>query len=226
MNISKSNILGGWRISDRIIRPDIRIRLSGKIYIWPIPSNKHKARQAHWHQLVFSNKPRFNLRDHYDRVRVREYAGQRCLPECVIERRKGRTPGVMVWGAISYHGRSNFQRIESNLNSNRYVHEVPQPEVVSFFQGTLEAIFQQNNAYPYVSKTVRAFCSAHCMQLLPWAAYSLDLSTAELVWNLVGWRLTRHPQPATSKYEIWLRIHAMWNSPTQADIQKCPCHVL
>ncbi|PRD25044.1 UNVERIFIED_CONTAM: hypothetical protein NCL1_42037 [Trichonephila clavipes] len=29
------------------------------------------------------------------------------------------TPGVMVSGVISYHGRSNMLRIEGNLNSNR-----------------------------------------------------------------------------------------------------------
>ena len=127
---------------------------------------------------------------------------------------------------ISYHGLSNFQRIEGNLNSNRYVREVLQPEVVSFLQGTPEAIFQQNNACLDVLKTVRDICSAQRMQLLPWPAYSPDLSTTEQVWDLVIWRLTRHPQSATSKYEIWLSIHAIWNSLTQADIQKCPCHVL
>ncbi|GFX42853.1 uncharacterized protein TNCV_5072171 [Trichonephila clavipes] len=42
----------------------------------------------------------------------RRSAGERCLPECVIERHSGLTPGVMVWGAISYHGRSNLLRIE------------------------------------------------------------------------------------------------------------------
>ncbi|GFV91794.1 hypothetical protein TNCV_2974661 [Trichonephila clavipes] len=30
--------------------------------------------------------------------------GERRIPECIIERHSGRTPGVMVWGAIAYHG--------------------------------------------------------------------------------------------------------------------------
>ncbi|GFW23148.1 transposable element Tc1 transposase [Trichonephila clavipes] len=37
-------------------------------------------------------------------IRVRRYAGERCLPECVIERHSDLTFGVMVWGVISYHG--------------------------------------------------------------------------------------------------------------------------
>ncbi|GFY31646.1 hypothetical protein TNCV_4199571 [Trichonephila clavipes] len=65
-------------------------------------------------------------------VASRRYAGERCLPECVIERHSGLTPGVMVWGAISYHRRSNFLRIEVNFISNRCTREVLQPEIIPF----------------------------------------------------------------------------------------------
>ncbi|GFX06275.1 transposable element Tc1 transposase [Trichonephila clavipes] len=75
---------------------------------------------------------RFNLRDHGGRIRARRYAGERYLPESVIERHSGLTLGVMVWGEISYPGRSNLLRIEGNLNSNMYVCEVLQREVVHF----------------------------------------------------------------------------------------------
>ncbi|GFV75172.1 hypothetical protein TNCV_3190211 [Trichonephila clavipes] len=73
----------------------------------------------------------------------------------------------MVWGAISYHGRSNLLLIEGNLNSIRYVSEVLQPEVIPFLQDIPEAIFQQDNARLHVAKTVRDFCSVQHMQLLP-----------------------------------------------------------
>ncbi|GFY27957.1 hypothetical protein TNCV_4563111 [Trichonephila clavipes] len=54
-----------------------------------------------------------------DRFRIRRYAGEGCLPDCVIERQSGLTLGVMGWGAISYHARSNLLQIEGILNSNR-----------------------------------------------------------------------------------------------------------
>ncbi|GFU59708.1 transposable element Tcb2 transposase [Trichonephila clavipes] len=142
-----------------------------------------------------------------------------CLPEFVIQRHSGLTPRVMVWDAISYYGRSNLLRIEDNLNSNRYVHEVLQPEVVPLLQGIPEAIFQQDNARPHVAKTVLDFCSAQHMQLLPWPAYSPDMSPIEHVWNLVGSRLARDPRLAVSKDELLLRIQAIWNSLPQANIQ-------
>ncbi|GFW57998.1 transposable element Tc1 transposase [Trichonephila clavipes] len=84
----------------------------------------------------------------------------------------------MVWGAISYHERSNLLRIERNLNSN-YFCEVLQHEVVPFLQGIPEAIFRKNNEHRYVGKTVRDFCSVQLMQLLPWSAYSPDMSPIE-----------------------------------------------
>ncbi|PRD31644.1 UNVERIFIED_CONTAM: hypothetical protein NCL1_22998 [Trichonephila clavipes] len=91
----------------------------------------------------------------------------------------------MVWGVVSYHGRSNLLRIEGNLNSNRYVREVLQPEVVPFLQGIFGAIFQQDNAHPLV---FRDFCSAQHIQLLPCPTYSRRicrlLSTC-VIW-LVG----------------------------------------
>ncbi|GFT59901.1 transposable element Tc1 transposase [Trichonephila clavipes] len=131
------------------------------------------------------DESRFNLWDHDGRIRVRRYAGERCLPECVIERHSGLTAKVIDWGAISYPGRSNLLRIEGNLNSNRYVREVLQPEVIPFLQCIPGAIFQKDNAGPHVGKTVRDFCSAQHMQFLPWPTYSLDMSPVEHVWDLV-----------------------------------------
>ncbi|GFW80022.1 uncharacterized protein TNCV_984311 [Trichonephila clavipes] len=83
--------------------------------------------------------------------------------------------------AILYHGRSNLVRIEGNLNSNRYVREVLQPEVTPLLQGIHVATFQQDNVHLHVVKTVRDFCSGQHMQLLPWPAYSLDMLPIEQV---------------------------------------------
>ncbi|GFU53489.1 transposable element Tcb1 transposase [Trichonephila clavipes] len=109
-------------------------------------AHEHRAWQTDWPEVVFSNESRFHLWDYDGRNRVRRYVIERCLPECVIERHSGLTPGVMVWSVVSYHERSNSLRIEGNLNSNRSVREVLQLEVISFLQGFSRATFQQDNA--------------------------------------------------------------------------------
>ena len=93
-----------------------------------------------------------------------------------------------------------------------YVHEVLQPEVVPFLQGIPGATFQLDNSRSHIAKTVRNFCSAQQVQLLPWPAY-------EHVWDLVGRRLARNPRPAASKDELCLPIRAIWNSLPQGNIQ-------
>ncbi|GFX43424.1 transposable element Tc1 transposase [Trichonephila clavipes] len=141
----------------------------------------YRAWQADWPQVAFSDESRFKLWDHDGRFRVRRYAGERCITECVIVKHNGLTPKVMVWSAILYHGRSNLLRIEGNLNSNKYVHEVVHPEVVPFLEGIPGAVFQQDNERPHVAKTVLDFCSDQHMQLLLWPAYSPDMSSIEHV---------------------------------------------
>ncbi|GFY32477.1 transposable element Tcb2 transposase [Trichonephila clavipes] len=80
-------------------------------------AHEHRAWQADRHQKIFSEESGFNLWDHDGRIRVRRYAGECCVSECVIELHSCLTPEVMVWSVISYRGRSNWLRIEGNLNT-------------------------------------------------------------------------------------------------------------
>ncbi|GFU90251.1 hypothetical protein TNCV_3874551 [Trichonephila clavipes] len=68
-------------------------------------------------RLLLHHDSRFKLGDYDGRIRVRCYAGERCLPDCGVERLNGLIPEIMVWGTISYHEQSSLLRIESNLNS-------------------------------------------------------------------------------------------------------------
>ncbi|GFU67857.1 transposable element Tcb1 transposase [Trichonephila clavipes] len=67
---------------------------------------------------------------------------------------------------------------------------------------------RQDNALPYAAKTVRDFCLAQRMQLLPWLAYSRGMLPIEHVWDLVGRRTARDQCPAASKDELLLGIQA------------------
>ena len=87
-----------------------------------------------------------------------------------FEKYSGRTPGIIIWDAISYHGLSNSQRIEGNLNSNRYVREVQQPEVGSFLQGIPGAISRimpvETSVQPNISNFIIGLLIHRICQLL------------------------------------------------------------
>ena len=74
-----------------------------------------------------------------------------------FSKHRGPTPSVMFWGAIGYNMRSHLLRIEGNLNSNHYIREVLQPEVLPLLQATPHAIIQQHNAWPHVTRIVQVF---------------------------------------------------------------------
>ncbi|GFW30713.1 transposable element Tc1 transposase [Trichonephila clavipes] len=77
----------------RLLQRGLRARVH--LYRIPLTANhrrlslqwvhKHRVWQADWHQVVFSDESRINLRH----IRVRRYAGELCLPGCVIERHRG-----------------------------------------------------------------------------------------------------------------------------------------
>ncbi|GFS79298.1 transposable element Tc1 transposase [Trichonephila clavipes] len=164
-------------------------------------ANVHRSWRADWQQVVFSDESRFNLWHHVGRIHVRCYAGERHIPECIIKRHSRRTPGVMVWGAIAYHGRSQLLRIVGNLNCTRYINEVLQPRAIPFLQGLPGAVFQQDNVRPHVAKTVKSYLDSQQVQLHPWPAYSPDMSPIEHVWDIVGGRLARDLRPVVSTYK-------------------------
>ncbi|KFM72889.1 Transposable element Tcb1 transposase, partial [Stegodyphus mimosarum] len=116
----------------------------------------------------------------------------------------------MVWGAIAYHRRSQLLRIVGNLNSNRYIREVLQPEAVPFLQSLPGAVFQQDNARPHTARIVKSFFAAQQVQLLPWPACSPDMSPIEHVWDVIGRRLARDPRPVASADELWLDGYCVW----------------
>ncbi|GFV40808.1 transposable element Tcb1 transposase [Trichonephila clavipes] len=57
------------------------------------------------------------------------------------------------------------------------------------------------------------------MQLLPWSAFSPDMSPIVHVCNLVGRRLARDSCPVASKDELALRIQAKGNFLPRVNIQ-------
>ncbi|GFX39626.1 transposable element Tcb2 transposase [Trichonephila clavipes] len=75
----------------RVRVPLYRIRLTASHRRLRVQwAHEHRAWQADWHQVVFSDESRFNLWDHDGHIRVRSYAGERkkifkiCLTPCHV----------------------------------------------------------------------------------------------------------------------------------------------
>ncbi|GFX84325.1 transposable element Tcb2 transposase [Trichonephila clavipes] len=123
---------------------------------------------------------------------------------------------LVIRAVTGYESRFNLWNHDGRIRVRRYASERCLPDRVIERQRCLTpgvmawgipgAIFQQDNVRPHVAKTVRGFCSAQHMQLLPWLTYSPDMSPIEHVCVLIGRHLARDPCPAASKDELLLRI--------------------
>ncbi|GFW57673.1 hypothetical protein TNCV_2925921 [Trichonephila clavipes] len=151
---------------------------------------------AEWNEVVFTDESRICLQHSNGRIRVWRHREERILNSCVMHSPTGPAPGIMVWGGIGYHSRSPMIRIAGTLNSQCYISEVLEPVVLPYLQGLATAIFQQDNARPHVVLIVQRFFVNHQIELLPWPAFSPDLSPIENIWSMVAQRLgpRLHPQ--------------------------------
>ncbi|GFV07227.1 hypothetical protein TNCV_1312251 [Trichonephila clavipes] len=74
--------------------------------------------------------------------------------------------------------------VEAEILLDGRVRQVDDVRVREVF--LVDSVGKQDNAHPHVAKTVRDFCSAQHMQLLPWPACSPDMSPIEHLWDLIG----------------------------------------
>ena len=134
-----------------------------------------------WRAVVFGDESRFCLHASDGRLRVRRRPGERCLVECIRPRHTGPTPGLMVWGAISYNSRSPLVFVEGTLTSARYVQDVVRPALLPFLQQEGVVLFQQDNARPHAARATQR--ALQDVQKRPWPARSPDVSPIGTWWD-------------------------------------------
>ena len=86
--------------------------------------------RTEWRSIVFSYESRFCRGTSDGSVLVRRRPGESLQSNCLRPRHMGPTPGVMVWGTISYDSRSTLVVIPNTLTANLYVSLVIQPVVL------------------------------------------------------------------------------------------------
>ncbi|GFU49080.1 transposable element Tc1 transposase [Trichonephila clavipes] len=156
-----------------------------------------------WCNVVFSDQSRFCFFNDSQRIRVWRHRGERSNPAVTVEHPTARQRGIMVWGATAYDSTSPLVRIQGTLNAQRYVQNVLHPVTIPYLQRLPNAMFQQDNALPHTARI-----SQHALrgvQMLPWPAYSPNLSPIEHVWDVIGRRLQTLPLPRTND-QLWQMV--------------------
>ena len=76
-----------------------------------------------------------------------------------------------------------------------------EPVGLPFVQGVKNGIFQQDNARPHVSRSTLWFLDENNVNVMPWLARFPDLSPIENLLDMIGRRLLKNTNPATTRNE-------------------------
>lgn len=204
--------LGCPELSPRSIRNNLtRIGLRKfKTRSKPMLSQRHKDARLQWcldHQDVNWDLWVFSDESYCELFRNKlKYWGYkaRYLPK------PSRSPGIMIWGAISINGVSPLYIGRGSINSEKYC------EILgSYLLPTMPDIcdpnwvFQQDNARPHISKYTREWLAKNDIKVMPWPACSPDLNIIEQVWAVIKNRIEKiGPKKMPDFVEI---IEKVWN---------------
>ena len=74
----------------------------------------------------------------------------------------------MVWGGISYTGRTDLVVVNGNLTAARYMNQIVDPHIIPFLNANGPGfMLQQDNARPHVANVVRTHFQHNNVDVLP-----------------------------------------------------------
>ncbi|GFV42325.1 HTH_Tnp_Tc3_2 domain-containing protein [Trichonephila clavipes] len=135
-----------------------------------------------WKFVVLSNGNGFYLGASDECVLVKKTPGERLQPNYLRPRYIGPTPGVMVWGAISYDGRSTVVVIPSTLPANSDLKKYCMKKTAGNHNAVdrgLRGVFQKRNAPPHITVVTQCALQSDlrdlkiCLQL---STYGISLN--------------------------------------------------
>lgn len=173
---------------------------------WAIEKIKWGPEQ--WMRCVFSDEKRFNL-DGPDGFQC-YWHSIRADTELYSRRRFG-GGGVMVWGAISAHGKSELAFLEGKQDSDKYIWTLSEyllPFVDKEFGR--DCIFQQDGASIHTSTTTKSFLEDQQVEIMEWPSLSPDLNIIENVWGVLARAVYDGGRQFETKESLIATIRAEW----------------
>ena len=177
--------------------------------------------QRQWQSVMFTDESRFCIDMNDGRAKVWRRQGERYTDCCVREYSRWGGGSVMVWGGISWRYRTLLVVIEGNLTSRWYIDEVLEPVLVPFLQNHADVtLYQQDNARPHSARLITDFLGQNNVQVLPWPAFSPDLSPIKHLWDQLGRRVFNSRHNVHNRQQLIQTLNREWEAIPQYKIQR------
>lgn len=178
-------------------------------------------RLADWRRVLFSDESRICLDRPDRRRRVWRRRGERYADACVREGNRWGGASVMIWGAVSTATRTPLVVIDGTLTSQRYIDTILRPVVLPHLRAHGDVtVFQQDNARPHSARLTRDFLDGQQVDVMPWPAYSPDLSPIEHVWDILKTAVSRRRPAPQNRQQLIAAVQEEWERIPQHRITR------
>lgn len=129
--------------------------------------------------------------------------------------RVSKSAGFMVWGGITYCGKTKLIKIDGKLNAAAYQSVLKRgllPSARRLF-GNSPWCFQQDGARPHAARSTQQWLQANVPTFIPatdWPANSPDANSVENVWAIMDDRVAAR-KPRTVD-QLWAAVQREWNA--------------
>ncbi|KAL1493686.1 hypothetical protein ABEB36_009381 [Hypothenemus hampei] len=172
-----------------------------------------------WASVLFTDESRFGIHPDSRRVRIWRQPGNENRLQHVQEVHSFRGGTIMVWGGISFGGRTDLVLIENFLNAVSYRNQILQPIVLPYAAAVGENfILMHDNARCHVAATVSEFLNESGIDVLPWPAQSPDLNPIEQAWDMLQRGVLRGGNNFQNREQLFAVLQESWRLIPQQDL--------
>jgi transposase len=120
---------------------------------------------------------------------------------------------IMVWGGITVNTRTDLVVIRNGgLTARRYIDEILKPQVIPRANVIGQNfIFMQDNARPHIAHIVTDYLDDQNIRKMYWPACSPDMNPIEHVWDQLGKRVRRRPNPPITTEQLAQALVEEWD---------------
>lgn len=173
----------------------------------------HQTWNQQWENTVWSDEKKLNL-DGPDSCSKIWHDKRKKKP--VLKKRHTGGGSLMVWGAFSFHGKSNLAKISTRQDSIEYqnhLHDTLLPVWDDLSGGN--GIFMQDNARCHVSRNTISWLARQNIPTMDWPPYSPDLNPIENIWGILTNEVYSNGKQYTTIPELEIAVFTAWRNLRQ-----------
>ncbi|KAJ0406372.1 hypothetical protein P43SY_006980 [Pythium insidiosum] len=166
-----------------------------------------------WTIVMISDEKKFNL-DGPDGNQY--YWHDRRLPPEFYSKRVAGGGSVMVWAAISSHGKSQIHFLEGRQSARSYIGTLeaallPFSAAMRQQLGDRDPVFQQDGASIHTAQVVKTWLTTQNIPTFKWPSKSPDLSPIENVWGDLALSVYANGRQLETKGALQQQILKSWS---------------